>query len=231
MNLFAKILFHAYATPLVILGVSFFRKDAAKRKLDFWVAAGFTIYILIGCLMLSRPADQTYDVALRQVDRVLRLDSIVAVSAYPPLRNLLLTAYYALSVMIALAWVLEQDMVMLRSMFIGGWLCFPFYYLIPAVGPGHFDWVNLRPQVGVPDNCVPSMHLTWALLLAWNARSKWLRCALWVYAFPIACATVGLYQHYVIDLIAAIPFTIAVEWMAVHVPLRVRMYFPEVAPK
>jgi hypothetical protein len=60
---------------------------------------------------------------------------------------------------------------------------------------------------------MPSMHLGWALLLALNARSRWLAAALWAYAALIALATIGLGQHYVVDLIAAIPYTVTMQWM------------------
>jgi hypothetical protein len=58
------------------------------------------------------------------------------------------------------------------------------------------------------------MHLTWALLIALNARSTWLRVALWIYAALMLIATLALREHYLIDLIAAVPYTFAVQWMA-----------------
>jgi membrane-associated phospholipid phosphatase len=61
---------------------------------------------------------------------------------------------------------------------------------------------------------MPSMHLTWALLIAINARSAVLRVGLWVYVVLIAAATLALREHYLVDLIAAVPYTIAVQWIA-----------------
>jgi hypothetical protein len=60
---------------------------------------------------------------------------------------------------------------------------------------------------------MPSMHLTWSLLIALNARSLRLRVALWVYVALMAIATLALREHYLIDLIAAVPYTLAVQWM------------------
>ncbi len=70
--------------------------------------------------------------------------------------------------------------------------------------------------MSAPDNCMPSMHLTWALLIALNARSLRLRIGLWVYVILVAAATLALREHYLVDLIAAVPFTVAVQWMARH---------------
>ena len=82
-----------------------------------------------------------------------------------------------------------------------------FYFLFPTVGPGHFDWANQMPMPHAPENCMPSMHLTWAFLIAMNLRSKPLRIVLWVYAVLIAVATLAPREHYLIDLIAALPYT------------------------
>jgi membrane-associated phospholipid phosphatase len=129
---------------------------------------------------------------------------------------LLVLAYVALPAVIGLAWVLEQDLLMRRAVLLGGCLCFAFYALFPAVGPGQFDWVRQVPTPYAPDNCMPSMHLTWALLIAINARSLKLRVGLWIYAAVMVVATLALKEHYLIDLIAAVPYTFAVQWMARH---------------
>lgn len=57
------------------------------------------------------------------------------------------------------------------------------------------------------------MHFTWALLIALNSRS-WLRWPLSVYAGLIGISTIVLGQHYVVDLIAALPYTAAVQLLA-----------------
>jgi hypothetical protein len=122
-------------------------------------------------------------------------------------------AYAALPVMIGVAWVLEQDLTMRRAILLGGCLCFAFYALFPAVGPGNFDWTRQIRHVTAPLNCMPSMHLTWSLLIALNARSVRLRIELWIYVALTAIATLALREHYLIDLIAAVPYTLAVQWM------------------
>ena len=84
-------------------------------------------------------------------------------------------------------------------------LAVPCYFLMPAVGPVH---------VGEPlaaRNCVPSLHLTWALLVWLNARQSWLRQGAFVFVLLTAFATLATGEHYVPDLIAAIPFAWLVQ--------------------
>lgn len=80
------------------------------------------------------------------------------------------------------------------------------YILCPAVGPG---WVK-DPHAA--RNCMPSMHLTWALLFWWYSRG-WVRKLMAFYVWVTVAATLGLGQHYWIDLIVAVPFTAAIVWI------------------
>lgn len=58
------------------------------------------------------------------------------------------------------------------------------------------------------------MHFAWAITIAWNVRNGFLRVGLWSYAAVTAVATLALRQHYLIDLIAALPYAVAVQWAA-----------------
>ncbi len=72
------------------------------------------------------------------------------------------------------------------------------------MGPAHIKTI----QTSVRD-CMPSLHLAWALLL-WIYSGRWLRIPMLIFAVLTAAATVGLGEHYAIDLVAALPFTWAV---------------------
>jgi hypothetical protein len=84
----------------------------------------------------------------------------------------------------------------------------PFYLLFPAVGPSHLN------HPGSPRNCMPSLHLTWALLLVALSERRWLRYTMACFAALTAVATLTTGEHYVIDLIAAVPFTFCVLWLS-----------------
>jgi FkbM family methyltransferase len=90
-----------------------------------------------------------------------------------------------------------------RALCFSAILALPCYLLVPAVGPIH---------VGDPHaarNCMPSMHLVWAALLWLNARPVWLRRAAFVFTLLTAFAILATGEHYVLDLLAAVPAT----WM------------------
>jgi len=114
--------------------------------------------------------------------------------------------------MMALAWVVEQNPATRWSCLLGGLLCFVLYASFPAVGPRHYDWAG---QVAAPTlrNCVRSMHLTRAMLIAWNARAMRFRVPLQIYAVLMAFATVAVGEHYLVDLLVAVPFTILIQWL------------------
>lgn len=98
------------------------------------------------------------------------------------------------------------------------------YFLFPVVGPKYFfgglypDGVPPIPRdfpVGwhVPQrlsirNGVPSLHFTWALLLVLNVpkRMRHVRAAYWLFWLLTTFATLGLGEHYLTDLIVALPF-------------------------
>jgi hypothetical protein len=203
----------------LILLVSVFRRDRRRRWLDLTTVIGYTLYVAIGnqlTIVLARGMTRTYDAAFLRADELLRFNPVAfadAISHHWVVEVALILVYVSLSAVIGLAWVLEQDLVMRRAVLLAGCLCFVFYGLFPAVGPGHFDWSRQVPMSS-PDNCMPSMHLTWAFLIAINARSVRLRLWLWVYAALTAVATLALREHYLVDLIAAVPYTLAVQWAA-----------------
>ena len=110
-------------------------------------------------------------------------------------------------------------------------LGYGLYFCLPGVGPGvafygasaqQFDSLPSPYQVeltllggfeGAPRNAMPSLHATWAFLIALAS----LRLALWArifaafYATATAIVTLGLHEHYLIDLIVAVPLAVAVH--------------------
>ena len=99
-----------------------------------------------------------------------------------------------------------------------GYLCF---LLVPAAGPAFafpgFPWhapIIIHPQPlripRYPPNCMPSLHLTGAILILVYCR--WKTPAV-IFLALTACATLGSGQHYFVDLLAAVPFSLAVVWI------------------
>lgn len=119
---------------------------------------------------------------------------------------------------------------------IGRWLlaaCFGYalYHLMPGVGPrvamantfpNHMpdpNGVLLAPIThfgNQPRNLMPSLHMTWAMLivLASTPMGRLARLGAWIFLVGTFIATLGLGEHYLIDLIVAVPFTVAIEGLA-----------------
>lgn len=90
-------------------------------------------------------------------------------------------------------------------------LGFLIYCLVPACGPKFL----LAGNFHAPLNAFPSQHLAWALLIrrAVGERGIAARSLGDLFVILTVCATLGLGEHYLIDLIAAMPFWCAFEWI------------------
>jgi hypothetical protein len=125
-------------------------------------------------------------------------------------------------------------------------LGFGIYHLCPAAGPGYafpeqfpriapekFD-IPLEP-LPLPTaarNAMPSLHMAAALLVWWHSRgSGWRRLAAALFLLATAFSTMALGEHYLVDLVVAFPFILAVQagWSSA-IPLRARVrYVPVLA--
>ena len=114
-----------------------------------------------------------------------------------------------------------------------GWM---LYFVYPAVGPicafpGAYpasppllssiriDFV--RPLSDTPRNCMPSLHTAWALLVVWNSRpfGFWVRLLANAFLLLTLLATLGLGEHYLVDLVVALPFALGIRAVcATHLP-------------
>ena len=105
-----------------------------------------------------------------------------------------------------------------------------FYRLFPAVGPlalflKDFPWHPLgytetsrllvEPiSVHSLKNAMPSLHMAWALLALWWAATLpwWDRLLAALFVIFTIVATMGLGEHYLIDLIVAFPFALMIYY-------------------
>jgi hypothetical protein len=108
---------------------------------------------------------------------------------------------------------LDEAKRVLFSFCVAPILAAPFYVLFPASGPV-YAFPNFpdvyRGGAGVihiaaAPNCIPSLHLSIALL-AFTYLKKW-RALVGIHVLLTAIATLGLGEHYLIDLVLAVPFT------------------------
>jgi hypothetical protein len=68
-----------------------------------------------------------------------------------------------------------------------------------------------------PRNGVPSLHMTWAVLMWWSCRRlpRWTQVLGAVYVLITLMDTLGTGEHYAFDLIVAFPFALSMEALLV----------------
>ncbi len=223
---------------------SFAPFGAAAILLAFCAAVGlfFRLTVIL--------APTTYDIALYQFDQSFGFQSSFLVgqllSALPLLKGLAHGAYVLVSAAIAAMYALQlrtgkpasgNIILPFATAAAVGWV---LYLVYPAAGPIYAfgDLFPANPpatsglhlqSLALPAaarNCMPSLHMAWALLILWNSRAygrpiRVLAAALLVLTI---LATLGLGEHYAIDLVVAVPFAMAVEAACTtSVPLRRRV--------
>jgi hypothetical protein len=135
---------------------------------------------------------------------------------------------------------------LLKIMAIAGAFGYVGYLIFPAVGPAYIKdfsfpalpftladippW-NPRPLFApatIARNAMPSLHMAWALLLCINARGlpRSVRVLTQIYLVLTVIVVLGLGEHYIADLVVAIPFSVAVQAIAspAHISPRVRSF-------
>jgi hypothetical protein len=163
----------------------------------------------------------TVDDTLYRWDKALGLDPLIFgryVCTHAWSFFLARMSYDVLPFMFAIAYVVERSNLLLKTSMVAPILAWSVgYNAFPASGPAYsfflYPWTNttLLHHAG-PRNCFPSMHLSWALLIALNAESRAMKLAAWIFVVLTVFATMGLGEHYFVDLIAAVPFCFVVQW-------------------
>ncbi|MEZ5293655.1 MAG: phosphatase PAP2 family protein [Vicinamibacterales bacterium] len=148
------------------------------------------------------------------------------VATWPLLGAVCHWAYVAVPLVMPVAYLMSpRPNQYVATLMLSVALGFPCYWLVPAAGPRFtfpsYPWIEpaLTPQAlfipGAFPNCMPSLHLTWALLMARYWR--W-RTAGWTFVALTVASTLGLGEHYAVDLLAAVPFTALLVWIVERSP-------------
>ena len=182
---------------------------------------------------------KTFDVFLYAFDSSLRVQISFLVGQLllknPLLRTASLAIYIALPLPLALVYacqlrrIPEKALVVMLAFLVTGPMGVLCYNLLPACGPVHlfgaaFPWqplstadamrLNIAPVlIKGARNAIPSLHMTWVLLVWWNSRglARWVRTIAAVFVALTVLATLGTGEHYFIDLVVAFPFSLMVQ--------------------
>jgi len=152
-----------------------------------------------------------------------------------PLAAVARASYFALPLVIAMvsavylrsrsAW---RPLAILTSAGVLGYL---LYWAFPATGPLYVAGADfpasphsfatlaqIHPHpitlpIPAPRNAMPSLHMAWALLLWFSCRpfSRLVRGFALAYVVLTVVATLGTGEHYLADLLVALPFSVAVQ--------------------
>jgi len=215
---------------VIILIVSRLRRDKGKRRLDFLTAMGLTVLMGVNIslsIWLAQHFPHTIDARLWRWDEALHLDPLALIyfmEEHARLWYAMQVIYLALPIVMAIAWSVEQNLTLQRAVAIAGVAGWIFAAMFPAVGPHwYLDGYSYTTR-----HCIPALEWTWALLLALNAPSC-LRVPLWIYSIALAFAAVLLGEHYLIDLLVALPYAFALQWLATRLPSLVARFRPAAA--
>jgi PAP2 superfamily protein len=209
-------------------------RDPRLNVAGFGVPA-FVFVVALTLIPIGHGWIVTQDAVLLLADRALGgLPSYAvadAFAAWPPLAAFAWVAYLTLPLEASLVLLVSirrkrADMDSRRILLacaVAGLLGVVGYWLCPATGPRYaFSGFPVRPEgvalqaISVPPdfprNAMPSLHFAWACILYRAARPvAWLRWTTLAWLIGIAVAALGFGEHYLIDLVVAVPFLGAVE--------------------
>jgi PAP2 superfamily len=182
---------------------------------------------------------KTFDLFLYSFDSSLRLPIGFLVGqafwTWPWLRFVCLIIYIALPLPLALVYAAHlrhtksKALAVMIAFLATGPLGVMFYNMLPACGPAHifggaFPWhplstadamrMNVVPiLLKGARNAIPSLHMTWVLLVWWNSKGlpRWVRGIALAFLLLTMLATLGTGEHYFIDLVVAFPFSLMVQ--------------------
>ena len=163
-------------------------------------------------------------------------------AGHPALLTLLSFVYLFLPVATAVMLVLEKRRNiddgrehgpgLLRPFLLAAGVGYALYQVYPVLGPDPLFGARFPygtpllpgpPQSlidvtasAAPRNCMPSLHVAWALLIYWHARALGTPAraagALWLISTILATLAMG--QHYFVDLVVAVPFAALIDGLA-----------------
>lgn len=208
-------------------------------------AVGLLVFLTLKQNLINVMALQpgTYDVYLFFTDATLGFHPSVLLRnfflAHHHWYPVIAIIYSSLSVAMAVVYAAhlhkcKSKYYMLQLFLAAGFLGWLAYNIVPAAGPAYFfGWNFIGPvpayhelphlaldKVPLPAtvfrNAMPSLHMTWALLMYWNSRrlGSWVHWFAAIFAFLTAIATLGTGEHYLVDLVVAFPFSLFIQGLS-----------------
>ena len=198
------------------------------------VLPGFSLIAGISMDAVTKAQPPAYDLYLYAFDSALGLTPGASVAklfgALPWLQMAASIIYSFLLLFPTLydAWGLRRGVRgnLMTAFAVGGVCGFIFYQICPGLGPVYVFGSRFPAHLPGPGefqlamyhgagarNAMPSMHMTWALLVWWGAweLTPLARFIATGFAMLTFLATLGFGEHYLVDLIVAVPFVLLIE--------------------
>lgn len=228
----------AAVASMIMLTVKSFRRSSFQKELASRVLLANVVFFYSGLFLqfflrlvsLLRPGK--YDLLLYSLDERLGQPSFLVgqiLQHSSALWNLSTTSYYALALATALPFSLHTfskivfPINIVKMLILSSTVCWIIYLVFPACGPRYafpenfpFSYPAIQSirviTLSAPPNALPSLHMAAALLIWWNVRPwLWARCVTVVFLGFTGLAVLGTGEHYLIDVIVAFPFALAIQ--------------------
>jgi spermidine synthase len=235
------LLIGAFALSVLAMLVARVRRAPDQRPLALTLVAAFALVLIYDTFVVSLLGftaalhPRTYDAIAFNLDATLGFYPAILISrivhGWPPLLTVVTTVYdylpYAFAVVygLQLARPERAPVSLLLAYTVSGAIAIFLYHACPIAGPRYAfgdnffaSWPgtpanDLLAVPPAPRNGMPSMHFAWALLM-WMHASFIGRAAgafFAVLAGLMFLATLGLGQHYLVDLAASPPAIVAIQ--------------------
>jgi len=214
--------------------------ERPEYRKTLWTAAAFPYFSFVMALALNLTSAQhprVYDLWLYAFDETLKIRPSFLIGHLTAnaalLEDAARMAYESLPLVICWLAALERRSpekfsARVIPLFVTAGLAGVFLYqFLPAVGPAYIfgnkfpeslpalSGVAIQPMLlpRVARNAMPSVHFACALLVWWNTAAfgrVWRALAV-AYVAMIFLATMGFGEHYLVDLVVAVPFALALQ--------------------
>lgn len=215
------------------------RGEEQKRTLDTLIAGSvfaysalFIAYILN---LTTRLHPRTFDLYLYAADSGFGVPLCAGIGRFVGARPWLVwwssLVYESLPLVVSVLYAYQRSgqrrlpVRVLPAFLGGGAAAYLLYNVLPAAGPRYAfgaafpEHLPSAAQTGlhlvqlgdVARNAVPSMHFACALLIFWTCRplGRIVRALAALFLVFTVLATIGFGEHYVVDLVAAVPYALA----------------------
>lgn len=210
------------------------QRERLRTLVDGSVFIYTSLFIAFVLKMTAALHPKTYDLYLYAADTGFGIPIAaqvgIFIGGHPLVGRICELVYESLPLAVSLLYAYEKGgsqplyTRVLPAFLGGGALAYLLYNFMPAAGPLYVFGTQFPQHLpkalplalqapltaDAPRNAVPSMHMACALLIFWNARRiSWLAyigSALYL-GFTIM-ATLGFGEHYVVDLVAGVPYAL-----------------------